>query len=254
MSLQGYLHADEYGLATSLVGGISLSMSIWKESFLSSVQTLWATHTHVPLPRAFVVAAIRETTRHPGLHTLPPLRRSLAEHMRRWDAFRDMEVRWMLRHTDLVGAIATEGKDVWIRWNKVRDDATVLIENQYRTYCRILPSTRCGERNKIVAIAKESLANATRAVVAWERALRMDRSLSLLDWWGVIGGVATTNFDGMTTEFYRALQALHDIAWPSDSRVRDREVSARSITDLVVGDIWTKRMVESLLNRDLWAA
>jgi hypothetical protein len=253
MTLQGYLHADEYGTATSLVGGISLSMSIWKESLLSSVQTLWTTPTHVPLPRAFVVAAIRETTRHPGLHTLPPLRRSLAEHMRRWDAFRDMEVRWMLLHTDLVGALATEGRDTWTRWNHEQDEATAIITEQYRAYCKVLLSSRCAERRRLVAAAEERHANATRAIRAWERALRMDPSLSLVDWWGAIGGGASANFDNMTDEFYRGLQTLHDVAWPSDFRVREREADARMIAQFVRGDIWIQRFIESLLTRDLWA-
>jgi hypothetical protein len=253
MSLQGYLHADEYGTATSLMGGISLSMLIWKESLLSSVQSLWATPTHIPLPRAFVVAAIRETTRHPGLHTLPPLRRSLAEHMRRWDAFRDMEVRWMLRHTDLVGALATEGRDTWARWNYEENEAKAIIDRNYRAHCRILPSTQCIERNHIIAIAEERLANATNATNAWERALRMDPALPLLSWWIAIQGVAHMNFNNMTDKFYRDLQSLHDVTWPSDSRVRARESDTRVIAELVLGDIWIRRFVESLLKRDLWA-
>ena len=32
MTLQGYLQADEYGSAISMIGGIGLTMSVWKES------------------------------------------------------------------------------------------------------------------------------------------------------------------------------------------------------------------------------
>lgn len=254
MTLQGYLHADEYGTATSLVGGISLSMSIWKESLLTSVQTLWTTQTHVPLPRAFVVAAIRETTRHPGLHTLPPLRRNLAEHMRRWEAFRDMEVRWMLRHTDLVGALATEGRDSWITWSLERKGILTTIENHTRTYCKILPSTRCIERTKIIANAEKRLAIVARADEAWKQVLRMDPTLSLLEWWKAIAGLADASFQSSIYEYYNALQTLHDITWPSDSRIRLRELDAQKISGMVLHDIWIRKIINSLLVRDLWAS
>lgn len=251
MTLQGYLHADEYGTATSLIGGISLSMSIWKESLISSVQAMWSAPTHVPLPRAFVIAAIRETVRHPGLHTLPSLRRGLAEHRVRWDAFRDMEVRWMLRHTDLIGAISTEGRDVWVRWIHEQKEAATIIDENRRTYCRVLPSSQCIERNRIVAEAVSRMENATRAVNAWERVLKMDGSVSLLSWWNDIGAVERIEDDIIA--FHKRLEGLHNISWPSDPRIRELGEEWRRIASIVVG-IWMQRLVESLLERDMWIA
>lgn len=251
MSLQGYLHADEYGTATSLVGGISLSMSIWKESLVSSVQALWSAPTHVPLPRAFVVAAIRETVRHPGLHTLPSLRRGLAEHRGRWDAFRDMEVRWMLRHTDLIGAVSTEGRDVWIRWGEERVEAAVIVEENKKAHCRVLPSTRCKERNRIVAEAESRIENATRAEVAWSRVLQMDSTVSLLVWWADIRAVGEIENDVIA--YHKRLQSLHDVSWPSDPRLRELSEERRRISAVAEGS-WIQRIVESLLERDMWTA
>ena len=249
MSLQGYLHADEYGTATSMVGGISLSMLIWKESLTTSVQSLWLTPTHIPLPRALVVAAIRETVRHPGLHTLPSLRRGLAEHRGRWDAFRDMEVRWMLRHTDLIGAVSTEGRDVWVKWERERDSAIIDITENQRVYCKVLPSTRCKERNKRLADAEQRLENATRASDAWSRILQMNMEVTLLDWWRNIDGVG--ELEKGVIAFHLRLQGLHDIAWPSDPRIRELEGERRTLAALVTNS-WIRRLVESLLERDTW--
>ena len=251
MTLQGYLHADEYGTATSLVGGISLSMSIWKESLVSSVQTLWSAPTHVPLPRAFVIAAIRETVRHPGLHTLPSLRRGLAEHRGRWDAFRDMEVRWMLRHTDLIGAVSTEGRDLWAFWDNERKEAAAIIEDNQRVYCKVILSTRCAERNRLVAIATSRIENATRAEVAWSRVLQMDSTVSLLSWWADIRAVGGIEND--VVAFHKRLQGLHDVSWPADPRLRELNEERRRIAGEAEG-IWIQRLVESLLERDMWAA
>lgn len=251
MTLQGYLHADEYGTTTSLIGGISLSMSIWKESLLSSVQALWTTPAHVPLPRAFVIAAIRETVRHPGLHTLPSLRRGLAEHRGRWEAFRDMEVRWMLRHTDLIGAVSTEGRDVWDFWEHERAKAATVVEENRKPYCRVLPSKRCAERGRLIAEAESRIENATRAAAAWARVLQMDAGVELLSWWADIGAVGAIEDDVIA--FHRRLQSLHDVSWPADPRLRELGEERRRIANAAEG-IWIQRLVESLLERDTWFA
>jgi hypothetical protein len=165
-----------------------------------------------------------------------------------------MEVRWMLRHTDLVGALATEGRDTWAFWTEDRKEAAALIEEHYRAHCSFISSTRCKERGRIIAKAEERLANATRAEHAWNQVLRMDPTLSLLEWWGAIIGVADEPFLSMIDEFYKALQALHDITWPSDSRIRSREIDAHKISEKVMNDVWARKIVESLLLRDLWAS
>jgi hypothetical protein len=252
MTLQGYLHADEYGTAISLIGGISLSLSIWKERMASSIQSLWTTApSYIPLPRAFVIAAIRETARHPGLHMLPSLRRALSEQRERVDAFRHVEIQWMLRHTDLVGAIATEGRYVWEHWATQKDIAFSIIAANTRLYCSFLPSTQCSIRAKQIEKAESLLANATKAIDVWGRVLHMDMTIDILHWWN---GISASNYiDTDIHNYHITLRTLHDIHWPSDVRLRKLQDERIRIVE-PIGDTWLRLLLKSLLERDMWYA
>lgn len=256
MILQGYLHADEYGTAASFIGGMTLTLAIWKESLWDQVRGLLPGRASVintaGIPRAFVVAALQESVRHPGLHTLPPLRRALAEHRRAWDAFRDVEVQWMLQHADLIGALRSEGRNAWEPWRKVHETITADLTAAKEQWC---VSTECAakRREKIARLsATDTIAAA--AADAWERLLFMDSSLHVLTWWNTTVA-PDKNLTAHVSEFHRQLAALHNVTQPTDRRIGGLvRMSGEIVSGVSDVSVWHRPILQSLLLRDLWSA
>ena len=176
MTLQGFLHADEYGSAASFIGGMSLTMSIWGEA----AHALFASAPKfVPLPRAFVTAALHETARHPGLQIVPALQRKIKEHQRTWDQFREREMAWMLGHADLVGGLLSD-PDAIPLWShlapQVRALQAQLLEAQKLT-CSVStfhPAT-CQAAADLVTRLEGELFVAKAAQTEWNQVLQLSR-------------------------------------------------------------------------------
>ena len=260
MTLQGFLHADEYGSAISFFGGVSLTLSIWKESLWSHMRALIPgahTHSHMEegLPRALVVSALQESTRHPGLQTLPTLRRALADHRRSWDEFREEEVQWMLSHADLIGALRSEGRGLW---GPAWADRTAA-EQHYATVkskqCTLGFGTSCSALKASLALAHTELVTAEQRVSAWERLLAMDPTLPLLEWWNATALVSVSEqVMDQLDRFAGALTTLHNVTTPQDVRVKTLQTNTSMIADAMDGSCrWRGPIVRSLLLRDLWS-
>ena len=128
MTLQGWLHADEYGSAATLVGGVTMTMSVWSESFVASVKGLLSSAPKfVGLPRALVSAALQESARHPIIKTLPRLKSTLESHQKVWNLFRDEHVTWSLGHMDLIGGLYTEAAHLWNFWPDQQNATQVAL-------------------------------------------------------------------------------------------------------------------------------
>jgi hypothetical protein len=257
MTLQGFLHADEYGTAATLFGGMALTMSAWGERLSEGARVLfWRQPKYVPLPRAVVVAALRETARHPGLHTLPPLRAAFAEHEAALQEFREAEVEWLLLHGDLIGGLATEGRGVWApAWSEA-DTAMAAAAAAVEMLCRLprMDPTRCAEKAAAAAAATAAEEEAWRRRRAWERVLRMtaigdDAGPDTLGW--LLGAGLDGDVDRISA-FRDALTTLHDVRSRRDGRVMELvRTAAASITE---NGGWIARLEASLLQGELWSA
>jgi hypothetical protein len=254
MTLQGFLHADEYGTAATLFGGMALTMSAWGERLSEGARVLfWRQPKYVPLPRAVVAAALRETARHPGLHTLPPLRAALADHEAALQEFREAEVEWLLAHGDLIGGLATEGRGIWAPAWASAESAMAAAAAATEVLCRLprMDPVRCAEKAGAAAAAKVAEEEAQRRKWAWERVLRMtavgdDAGPDTLGWLVDVG------LDGDVDRiiaFRDALTTLHDVRTRRDVRVTELVRVAVAAT----GD-WIARLEASLLQGELWAA
>jgi hypothetical protein len=265
MTLQGFLHADEYGTAATLFGGMALTMSAWGERLSEGARALfWRSPRYVPLPRAIVLAALRETARHPGLHTLPPLRAALTEHDASWQEFREAEVAWLLGHGDLIGGLATEGREVWISAEIERDIAAGAVAETEGKLCHLprLAPTKCSATAATLDAAREELARAERRAAAWKRVLRMtsvghDAGPDTLEWLLATSEAEVENATLIAIHAYRAeLETLHDVRTRRDPRLRELLAYAAA-TGRIVGDRgtdpWRSRLTASLLTGELWA-
>lgn len=258
MTLQGILHADEYGSAPSMMGGVSLTMSVWREALWDGAKSLFGTGavSHVPLPRALVVAALEETARHPGLETLPQLKQVLATHRRTWKVFRDEEVDWMLKHADLVGSLTSERRDLWEGWRGAATAAAAAVEAAKADQCWVQRAGRCAQKKMTAAQLEADAERLGIAADAWGQILAMDGSVSVVDWWNATYG-ATGSLLEDVKGFHRRLRLLHDIDTPANPRIATLKLEAALIASnlgLPAQDTTLELLVESLLLRDLWAA
>jgi hypothetical protein len=270
MTLQGFLHADEYGTAATLFGGMALTMTAWGERLGEGARSLfWRDPKFVALPRALVVAALRETARHPGLHSLPPLRAALAEHEAAAAAFRDAEVAWQLAHGDLIGGVLTEGRAVWASARSDREAAEAKVAAAEKGICRIpqMDPVGCAAAAASVAAAQAVLAVAEERHYAWERVLRMmsfgdDAGPDTLGWMASVGVSSNEMVTEVILDLREALETLHDVRSPTDRRVRELLRVADSVSVSVgvgeavteMGDRWIGRLTTSLLKGEIWAA
>jgi hypothetical protein len=259
MTLQGFLHADDYGSAPTMFGGMGLTMSVWKESLTEGTRTLfWGRPQFVGLPRVLVQAALRETARHPGIHTVPALRRALESHERAWAAFRDAEVAWMLAHADLVGAVTVEpdARALWEPWaTLVTAIESELVEAQ-GSLCKVprLSPTACGAAAARVADLEVALGRASRGMRAWRAFLELRGPIEVAWWWRVTR-LDLNGTDTVWTEWAVDLSRLHNVSDPRDPRVSSLRSRAAAIAVAVTNEGgWERRILESLLLGELWTS
>ena len=258
MTLQGFLHADEYGSAPSMMGGMGLTLSVWSESVAEGARGLFTRGPRpVPLPRAVVQAALRETARHPGIHTVPALRRSLEAHERAWAAVRDAEVAWMLEHADLVGAVLVEpdARPLWSSWTSRINRTEMAVSAARSDLCTVaaLAPARCAFFADAVKALEEQLGVAVRAERAWRSVLELRGPIDVEWWW------SSTHPNSTSADVWRpwsdAVAQLHNVTTPRDPRILMLQERATAMSTSLTADAgWERRLLESLLNGELWSA
>ena len=256
MTLQGIYHADEYGVATTMIGGIGLTLSVWRESMAAGAQSLWSSQPKfIPLPRVIVQAALKETALHPGIQVVPKLQQKLKVHQRTWDLFRDKEVQWLLQHADLIGGVLSdpEARELWVTWDRALNRSETLLANVKPHVCkmRILNPELC-DTTALLAEKYERDSRIIKEVVhQWDKILNLNRGgSSVQEWWVSMYG-PTSEFD----QFEDGIARLHDIVNPADPRVTDLMDLVQNITALLAADKseWLQRLLHSLLVGELWS-
>jgi hypothetical protein len=251
MTLQGFLHADEYGSAASLVGGVTLTFSVWGEGIAAAARSLFQKNTNVGLPRALVSAALQESARHPGtLGHVPRLRQALQEHQRSWAAFREREVDWMLRHADVIGGLQSDpvGRQVWTPAYDRLVVANQRLDAAIAGRCSVsvmLPGCTAAEDEWIAATAEQT--DAVTVVDAWRPVLRMEMPLE-----GVGGWLSIVNITDTYTGF--GYDRLYDVLGPSDVRLSVIRQAHSAFVYSIDHGLWAHRLVDSLLEGELWNA
>ena len=247
--LQGVLHADEYGSA-SILGGMSLTLSVWQEK---AKALLWS---NVMLPRVIVQAALQETALHPGIHAVPRLQKILKVHQRTWDAFRDMEMKWLLGHADLVGAVLSEpaARSLWTHWTPILNYSMGALDKASADVCRVrvFNPSLCDRATQDVARYRADVVVASRAIEQWNLVLTLRRWVSARTWWGATQSNATPLFDDMTN----SLASLHDIEKVTDVRITGLTAQILDITTTLTANksVWLHRLLQSLLTGEMWAS
>ena len=270
MTLQGFLHADEYGSAASMVGGMSLTMSIWGEALSAGTRSLfWSEPKFVPLPKALVLSALHETARHPGLQIVPQLQRKIKAHQKVWDLFRDREMEWMLEHADLVGGLLSDPDAVllWSPWPDRVAATTVELTAAKAKECAVsmFHQASCQAAAATVARLETQLAQQKAVVAEWDRVLTLSRWASAA---GLVGAVQNASTQGpaaaasragknnrIFVEFEQEIARLHDVTEPDDARLwalveRSHNISL-SLTE-ENGNYWLRQLLESLLIAQAW--
>jgi len=248
MTLQGFLQAEEYGSSATIIGGMGLTMSVWQER----IRTGWFSKTTATsLPRVIVQAALRETALHPGLHAIPRLRTILNGHQRVWDTFREKDIRWLLVHADLIGAIHSDptARLIWTHWYQRLNYSESVLAKARSDQCLIHLVDSCRKIDTDVKRYTSQVVVAARAVAQWGRILALDRRVSVSEWWAATHSTAPV-FD----TFADSLARLHDIVVPSDSRITHLEIEVQNITNTLARDTWTKQVLASLLTGKIWSA
>lgn len=236
MTLQGWLHADEYGSRAGMFGGVALSVAVWGERLGDGAWSwlLWQPR-RVLLPRALVLAALEETARRPRAAASEPLRTALRTAEAAEERMHEAEARWIVRHGALLAGLATEGRAVWEHW-----DAAAKVE-----LCRfpVLDSVGCAARQELVE-------KAAVAAAAWRTVLAMEELADgARGWLRAVGGRPAG-----AQAFYERLQELHNLEWPADSRVVALIATIPATAAAVINGSWEQRAAASLLEGDLWAA
>jgi hypothetical protein len=256
MTLQGFYHADEYGVATSMIGGVGLTLSVWRESIAAGAQSLWSSQPKfIPLPRVIVQAALKETALHPGIQVVPRLQQTLTIHQRVWELLREKEVQWLLQHADLIGGVLSdpEARQLWTTWDRALNRSEVLLANVKPHICkvRILNPEICDNTAFLAEKYERDMRIMKEVVDQWTKVLNLNRwGSSVRGWWVSMYG-PTSEFD----QFEDDIARLHDIANPDDPRVIRLMGLAQNITDLLAADKseWLRRLLHSLLIGELWS-
>lgn len=252
MILQGFLSADEYGTATSMIGGISLTMSVWKENLAEGARSWFrAAPKFIPLPRVIVQSALRETALHPGIQVVPKLQATLKSYQRTWSLFREEEIRWMLTHSALIGGVVSDpaARALWeeLPMELALMEADVVAARKKECHVRMLNTMLCdaviAERRRLEALAEQQ----RRRIRHWQQIIDMDRRLSAHEWWDS----TSTSFKAIAD----AIARLHDIECTIDPRLDQVfELVATTVDELTYqSNIWLHRLLLSLLQGEVWA-
>lgn len=237
--IQGFLHAETYGSAPTMLGGMGLTMSIWKENLVGLVKDV------ASIPKAFVEAALKETARHPNTLQIPQIQRRMAVIQRTMTDFRGHEMAWYMEYADLIGGIQTEPDGVAL-WSTVMETARNVSDalkeaqrNQTRN-CGLWTTSACILARQSV----QSLNITSSAAIIW-RDIMSFRHVSAKDWWWSTGG--NTSF---LQPFYRSLKTLHNVTGPSDLRLKAIQAQVPRLTEGL--SVWKAALFRTLLVGDVW--
>lgn len=253
MTLQGILNADEYGSAAGFFGGMSLTMTVWSESIGTGWRSMFGSSSaHVSLPRAVVMAALRETARHPQIQNVPALQAAIRTHEQLWAAIRDREVTWMLRHARIVGGVVVDpvGRTLWSHLGSRVGELTAGLAAAEATVCTVsMGRTGCQTATEEVARLSRALTQAQAAQAAWTSVMDLEYDVDVAAWWNATQGSGSSLVAG----FQHEMAYLHDIDTIYDVRLasllKRANMTATSVSD---GDMWLEQLVGSLLEGLLW--
>ncbi len=253
MTLQGFLHADEYGSAASLVGGVTLTFSVWGEGIAAAARSLFQRPSYVPLPRALVMVALQESARRPGgLGYVPRLRQALQEQQRVWAAFREREVDWMLAHADIVGGLTTvpEGRSLWTPAFDALAVTNLRLENATAARCTVTTMfPGCAEAEEEWMAATAAQQNASAVVDAWRPVLHMELPPMGMRTWLQI------TQDGPYMDWSVSYDHLYDVEYTTDARILTvLNTQIMFVKSQVTGQPLRSRLLISLLEGELWTA
>jgi len=256
MSLQGFLHADEYGSSASFFGGMSLTMSIMQERLGTTTHSWFSEKPRfVGLPRIIVQAAIKETALHPGIQIVPKLQRILKTHQRVWDLFREEEITWLLQHSDLVGAVHSDPDAValWKPWYQRLNQSTTELAIAKGAVCRIhiFDPITCDRVNARIVELERTVREENQAIAVWEDVMHLTRFYSAEEWLtAALGTVNRSDFDTLRD----ALARIHDIDRLDDLRLETINDLIQNMTLNSNQSIWIQRILSSLLTGEVWSA
>lgn len=249
MTIQGFLNADTYGTSPTMLGGMGLTLLIWKES-VTSVFSDWK-----GVPRAFVVAALKETVKHPEIQHVPRLQRRSKEIRKALDEFRTEYIAWRVEFSDLVGALQSdvEGRALWTPVvQRYRETAAALDEatGQQKELCdRLWVTESCDDARRLVS--ERSQAHITSSEFALPLVDILDfRQVRAGDWWRVQAD--SSKRQGDLDVFYRSLETLYNVSGHSDVRVATALGQIPGLT--VELDYWRAYIFRVLLRGDVWSA
>lgn len=254
MVLQGYLHADEYGTAASVFGGLALTMAVWRER----IGEIFVRDTSVPIPRALVQSALQETARHPDIHTVPQLQQTLEDNQATWRTFRNAEFEWMMRHANLVAALQADpdARALWSAWSRDAEAVAARLTEARAGVCSpvsaLLTPAACQMFQARVTVAERKAATVRAARRAWDTVLTMHESVvDVVAWWNATQrGSPRLNL----TEFQMQLARLYDVQTRADTRIGAALHHARHTAHYTTENPWLQRLLESLLTGQVWEA
>ena len=215
------MNAETYGSAPTMLGGMGLFLSVWKES-ATSIFTEWN-----GLPRGFVVAAIKETQRHPGILNVPIIQRRLTAIQHTLTDFRSKDLSWYVEYAEIIGGLLADEEARQI-WSPIIDRAAnaTVVAKACRWKCRTVV---------------EEMRVAEAAAKPWRQVMDFRR----------IPASDILNASTGLIQFYSALQTLHNVTGLHDVRIQQ---IMKRIPALVTGyDYWRSLLFRSLLVGDVWA-
>ena len=237
--IQGFLHAETYGSAPTMLGGMGLTMSIWKENLVGMIKDV------ASIPKAFVEAALKETARHPNTLQIPQIQRRMGVIQRTMTEFRGHEMTWYVAYADLIGGLQVEAEGIAL-WShtiesarNVSDALKEAQQNQTRN-CGLWTTSACIHARQSI----QTLNVTSSAALIWRDILSF-RHVSAEDWWWSSGG--NTSF---LQPFYRSLKTLHNVTGPSDPRLKAIQAQVPRLTEGLPP--WKTALFRILLEGDIW--
>lgn len=252
MTLQGFLKADEYGIQASMMGGMTLTVSIWGEKAKGLVGL---GPRYVPLPKALVSVALQETARHPGIQAAPQLKQALGQEQHIWRGLRDKQINWMLRHSALVGAIQSDpaGRAIWSHWYEVLNTTEQIASIQRSALCVVKANrVHCNDAEKAYVATNVIIQRIRQIIHVWVDVLQLQPVRAAL-WWRLTQN--TSLLDASFDHYADQSARLHDVTWAGDMRVsRLIEEVYRFAGSGITNSTWLERILGSLMEGEIWAA
>jgi hypothetical protein len=182
------------------------------------------------IPRAFVVAAIKETLKHPMILQVPYVQRRLTEIEKSLTDLRKSELSWHLDFNDIISSFQIE--EPWAsavqRSNAARANLNKVTTNKTAA-CTWYPSSKC-----TLWVARLRAANKT-----YQDTLK-DPWISLMQYKPIPAYRLSANL----TYFYDSFKTLYNLTY-RDRRITDMLDWIDSVEPLII---------RTLLRGDLWAA